>query len=66
MDNVGIKLCPNLLYLNYDPADSKQYISQYIEETDGLVLSIYDIQSLRKRKGLPVMSQLEEKVKKIN
>lgn len=58
MDNVGVKLCPSLLYLNYDPADSKHYVSQYIEQTDGLMLSIYDIQSLRKRKCLPIMSEL--------
>lgn len=58
MDNVGVKLCPSLLFLNYDPSDSKYYVNQYIEQTDGLILSIYDIQSRRKRKGLPILSEL--------
>lgn len=63
MDNVGIKLCPRLIYASYDKDDqeSVQYVKQYVKDTDGMILSIYNIQHIRKRKGLPIPKNYQGK-----
>lgn len=41
-------------------------MEQYVEETDGLILSIYSIQHIRKRKGLPIAKDFNGKLKRLN
>lgn len=40
MDDVGEGLCPKLLFAHCHTLEDRKYIQSYIDETDGLVLSI--------------------------
>lgn len=40
MDNVGIGICPRLLYAYCPSQEDREYVDAYVEETDGLILSI--------------------------
>ncbi len=40
MDDVGVGLCPELIYVNRGNEAHDKYISEFIVETDGLVIGI--------------------------
>lgn len=67
MDNVGVKLCPRLVYVNGgNGGEEGKYVGEYLEQGDGVNLNIFNIQAKRKKKGLPLACNLEEKVKLLN
>ena len=65
MDKITESLCPKLLFVHYIPCETEDYLAQYIEETNGLKLSIFEIQFLRKRKNLPLAMDAAGKIKRI-
>lgn len=60
MDNVCEALSPRLVFLNYNKGDPKdvEYVQKYIQQTDGILLSIFDMQHLRKKKNLHIPKDL--------
>ena len=40
--------------MNRSSEQHQKYLKQYIDDTDGLLLSIQDIQAIRKRKNMPL------------
>lgn len=68
MDNVCIALSPKLVFINYNKNDKKdvEYVQKYIDDTDGILLSIFDMQHLRKKKNLHIPKDLSDKIKLID
>ena len=65
MDGVGEGICPRLIFANIQTLEDRQYVAQYIEETNGLILSIPEIQSINKRKNIPIATESVDKIKRL-
>ena len=65
MDDVGEGICPKLLFAHCHTLEDRKYIQDYCNETDGLILSIPEIQSINKRKNLPIAQQSREKITRL-
>ena len=63
MDQVGIGLCPKLIYVNQDSEEHKKYICDYICKTDGLLLNTDEIFCIMKRKNFNLVDSCENKVR---
>ena len=62
MDDVGEGLCPRLLFAQCHTLEDRKYIQDYVDQTDGLVLSIPEIQSINKRKNVPISLESPQKI----
>ena len=65
MDDVGVAICPRLLFANCPSLEDRKYIEEYVEATDGLIMSIPEIQSINKRKSLPIAVEIPAKIKRL-
>lgn len=52
MDQVGMGLCPSLIYVNC--CGNEEYVQKYVCETNGLYLEMNEIEKILARKKLPV------------
>lgn len=43
MDQVGVGLCPRLVFINQDANSKENYLNDYVKETCGLLLDINEI-----------------------
>ena len=62
MDDVGEGLCPRLLFAHCHTLQDRKYLEEYVEQTDGLVLSVPEIQSILKRKNLHISHASKDKI----
>ena len=63
MDKVGEGLCPKLLFAECPTVEDRKYVQQYVEETDGIILSIPEIQSINKRKNIVLATEPMDKIR---
>ena len=60
--DIGKKLLPELIYANVHEAEEREIVRKYVEDTDGLLLNIFDIQPILSRKpnkGKPEPEKME-------
>lgn len=59
---IGKKLLPELIYANVHEPEEREIVRKYVEQTDGLLLNIFDIQPILRRKpnkGKPEPEKME-------
>ena len=63
MDKVGAGLCPSLVFINSDSQENENYIKDYVQSTNGVLLNIGEIEATLARKKLPVPNSTESRVR---